>query len=111
MIVWTGHGYFVAVLVFGMSLVMEFVTENIFQDENYYQQQAWPLAVALTIAGAISYFIGVRLNRRGERRLIDPETNEEVVLAGSSHTLFFIKMHWWAPILFAAAAAGFVYRA
>ena len=110
MIVWSGHGYLVAVFVFVASLLMELGTESVFNDDNYYQREAWPLALALVTAGILSFLIGVKLNSAGERRLVDPETNEEVVVASGNHSLFFLKMHWWGPILFVIAVIVFVQR-
>ena len=108
MIVWSGHGYLVAVFVFGASLLMELGTESAFRDDTFYQREAWPFALALIIAGVLSFLIGVKLNSAGERRLVDPETNEEVVVSSANHSLFFLKMHWWGPILFIIAAIVFL---
>jgi hypothetical protein len=47
--------------------------------------------------------VGSKLNAAGNRRLFDPETNEEVTVPTRNHSLFFMKMHWWGPILFAIA--------
>ena len=110
MIIWSGHGYLVAVFVFGASLLMELATESAFNDDNFYQREAWPLALALVIAGVLSFMIGRNLNSAGERRLVDPETNEEVVVATGNHSLFFLRMHWWGPILFVIAVIVFIQR-
>ena len=110
MIIWSGHGYLVAVFVFGASLLMELATESAFNDDNFYQREAWPLALALVIAGVLSFLVGLALNSSGERRLVDPTTNEEVVVQAEQHTLFFMKMHWWGPILFVIAVIVFIQR-
>lgn len=104
MITWTGHGYLVAVFVFGTSFLMEWATESAFNDDNFYQRESWPLALALVIAGLLSFFVGQRLNTAGERVLVDPETEEQISVSTANHTLFFLKMHWWGPILFGIAA-------
>ena len=54
MVIWSGHGYLVAVAVFGMSLLMELATERAFHDDNYYQREWWPLFTALALAACIS---------------------------------------------------------
>ena len=103
MLIWTGHGYLVAAIVFFTSLLMELTTESIFQDDAYYQREAWPLALALAISAVLCFLIGVKLDSAEDRVLVDPETGEEVVVSGGSHTLFFVKMHWWGAILLAFA--------
>jgi hypothetical protein len=110
MIVWSGHGYLVAVFVFGISLLMELGTESAFNDENYYQTATWPFPLALAMAGAVCLVAGLCLATVNERRLIDPETNEEVVISANNHTFFFITIHWWGAILMAIAAVLFVVR-
>ena len=41
MIIWSGHGYLVAVFVFGASFLMEYTTEAVFKDENFYQREVY----------------------------------------------------------------------
>jgi hypothetical protein len=112
MIVWSGHGYLVAVAVFVLSLGMEVATEAHFQDDSYYQREGWPLALALILAGIFSLELGRRLNRPGGRVLIDRETGAEVhTTPGNHHRLFFIPMQYWGPILFIGGLAVWVARA
>ena len=110
MIIWSGHGYLVAVFVFGVSLLMELGVESATGDDGFYQREAWPFALALAIAGVLCLLVGRKLNAIGARRLIAPETNEEVLIHAGNHTLFFLKMHWWCPILFLMAVIVVVQR-
>ena len=50
------------------------------------------------VSSYLLWIIGKRLNRNNLRRLIDPETNEEVILK-SNHSLFFIKIRYWGLLL------------
>ncbi|HEX7186242.1 MAG TPA: hypothetical protein VF756_30735 [Thermoanaerobaculia bacterium] len=93
MIIWSEWGFLVAVIVFVSSLLMEIAVESRFNDDSYYQTQAWPLALALVIAGAICWFWGKGLNQ-----------------AGSRHRLFFIPMQYWGPILGVIAVVVFFTR-
>ncbi|MEX2286121.1 MAG: hypothetical protein WD648_03465 [Planctomycetaceae bacterium] len=93
-----------AVFTFGIAFLVELATEAAYHDDNFYQREAWPMALALLIAGLLSYVVGLLLSHTNERRLIDPDTQEEVIIGGGNHTLFFIKMHWWGVILIAVAA-------
>ena len=107
MIIWKGWGFLVAVFVFGASLAMELITESIMKDDNFYQTEAWPLALALVVAGVVTWFVGQALHARGARTVIDKATGQELTIGGS-HTLFFIPMHYWGVILIALAALPFV---
>jgi len=110
MIIWTGYGFLVAVFVFLSALMMEYVTESVFKDDQFYQQTTWPMALALGIAGLFCFFVGLALNVSGERRLIDPDTGEDVIIETGHHSLFFVKMHWWGRILLVIAVVTYVYR-
>jgi hypothetical protein len=92
MIIWSGLGFLVAVIVFGASLIMELTTETLFRDDQYYQTHAWPLALALALSGAIVWALGNYLHASGARR----------------HTLFFIPMRYWGPLLVALSILPFV---
>jgi hypothetical protein len=110
MIIWTGQGYLVVVLVFLLSLGTEWGVESAFDDDTYYQLHAWPLALALFTSGAISWLLGNYFNSEKERVVIDKGTGQEMVIGGPNHTLFFIKMHYWGPILMLIAASLFFFR-
>ena len=97
MIIWNGWGFLVAVIGFGCFFLAELITETAFNDDTYYQTHGWPKLVACIVAAVMVFPIGLWLNHRGARRLIDPETNEEVVLK-NDHSLFFIPMQYWGPI-------------
>jgi hypothetical protein len=109
MIIWSGWGFLVAVFVLVASLAMELVTESLTHDDNFYQTQAWPLALALVIAGIATWFVGIYLNARGARTVIDKATGKELAL-GSRHHFFFIPMHYWGPALIVLAALSFALR-
>ncbi len=61
-------------------------------------RQLIPIGI-LELGAAIAVrFTGVRLNRNTERRLLDPKTGREVIVR-RRHTLFWIPMQYWAPVL------------
>jgi hypothetical protein len=110
-IIWTGKGYLVAVFVFGCSLVANLAANAVSGDEVFWEQHRWPFAVSLIASGALSSIVGNVLRRKGTRTLIDPQTNEEVLLERSHHSLFFIRMHHWGPILVTTAIGLLLWEA
>lgn len=108
MIIWSGFGILVFVFAIGCSLAVNLLVSPLFGDE-YYRTHGWPLALALAVAGALSWRVGKALNRRRAKVFIDKDTGAEVVV-GPSHTLFFIKMQHWGPILIAMAFASLFLR-
>ncbi len=98
MIIWQGLGFLVAVIVFACSLAANFIF-NAAVGEGYYDRHMWPFAVSLIFSSAICWFLGSYLRTKLDRVVVDKETGKELVLNQSRHTLFFIPMHYWSPIL------------
>ena len=109
MIIWSGWGFLVAVIVFGASLAMELVTEALVEDDRFYQVQAWPLALALALSGVLIWGVGKYLHARGARVVIDKATAQELTIGGQ-HRFFFIPMHCWGPVLIALSVLPFILR-
>lgn len=110
-LVWSGHGYLVAVITFASCLLMELTTRAVFHDNSYYQDHAWPMAVALATAGAICFVVGRLLNGGPTQTLVNLETGERHVLPPSRHTFFFIPVQFWGPLLFVIAVVAAIYGA
>jgi hypothetical protein len=108
-IIWSGWGFLVAVIVFGASLTMEIVTEAVVGDDRFYQVQAWPFALALALSGVIIWIVGKYLQARGARVVIDKATGQELTIGGRDR-FFFIPMHYWGPVLIALAGLPFLVR-
>ena len=98
MVIWSGLGFLVAVITFLLLLTAEYLTESLLQDESYYQTHGWPKLLAFFIAGAVVWALGRYLNRRQGKVMIEKETGKEVLI-NPNHSLFFIRMEYWGPIL------------
>jgi hypothetical protein len=96
--IWNGLGFLVAVITFGCCLASEYLVEQAFHDDRYYQAHGWPKLVAFVVAAAVVAVVGRRLRHRQGKVLIDPETGSEVIV-GRNHTFFFIPVEYWPPIL------------
>lgn len=105
-IIWQGLGFLVAVIVFGCSLAGNLIS-NATVGDGYYDRHKWPSAVSLIFSATMCWFLGRYLRRRSDRIAIDKETGKEFVVNQSRHTLFFIPMHYWSPILLLIAVILF----
>jgi hypothetical protein len=109
MIIWSGWGFLVAVIAFGMSLATEIVTERMAGDDRFYQTHAWPLSLALVFSGAIVWGVGTYLEARGGRVVIDEASGEKLTIGGE-HRFFFVPVRYWGPLLMALSALPFILR-
>lgn len=103
-VIWEGHGYLAAlipIIIFFLYLVIETVFTG---SEDL---SSLGVIFCLALSSYLLWIIGKRLNRNNNRRLIDPETNEEVILK-SNHSLFFIKLQYWGVILGIASVLLFI---
>lgn len=106
MLIWNGLGFLVAVVVFGCSLVANIIFNQV-MGEGYYDSHKWPVAISLIVSAVFCWALGDYLRKRSDRAVIDVETGEELVINQSHHSLFFIPMHWWGPILLVIALVLF----
>ena len=57
MVIWSGHGWLVPVVVLCCSLAMEPVIESIAGDERFYQDTAWAVSLAFLLSAGILYWL------------------------------------------------------
>ena len=92
--VWTRWG--ILVVLYGLAaLVVGTVIGNA---SGLAERRLVAIGICEILAGIALWFTGVRMNRDVDRRLLDPKTGQEVVVR-RRHTLFWIPMQYWAPVL------------
>jgi hypothetical protein len=97
-ILWNGLGFLVPVITFGCLLLTEFAIEAAFHDDHYYQAHGWPKLVGFVSAALIVWPLARYLRPKPARALVGPLAQDQVV-SQRSHSLFFIPMEYWGPIL------------
>ena len=104
MIIWSGLGFLVPVVAFATLLLTQAVADAVTGVEGYYSAHTGLQTTALLAAAVVLWFLGRYLNGKPGRRLIDEETGEAFVLR-PRHTLFWIRMEYWAVALAVLAFA------
>ena len=107
MLIWRGYGFTVPLIVLAVCLVLQYSLDAIFY-KGYYTFSKWPVSVALFIAAIPVWFLGKKINENAERILLDPKTNQEVKIV-NNHSLFWLRMEYWAPILVVIGIINFVH--
>jgi hypothetical protein len=104
MIIWRGFGILV-VLITALALVlMQWFGNTLPGGYSAYRQ--WLFPIGLLLAAAITWPLGRYLNGQPGRVLVDPQTGQQVTLR-REHSLFFIRMEYWAAVLAAGALVLF----
>jgi hypothetical protein len=98
MIIFTGLGFLAVLLPIFIYTGTQYVVNAIMGNNMYFTENAWPKFVGVLIGGIVVWFLGKHLNKNKAQVLIDKETGKEVVLK-KTHTLFFIPMEYWGPIV------------
>jgi hypothetical protein len=97
MIVWQGAGFAGVLVPVIFVLLGNFGLDKAFGD-GYYASHAWAPASMLIAAALVVWWFGKRLENRPGKELIDPQTQQKVVLK-EKHTLFWIPLHYFAIVL------------
>jgi len=99
MIIWSGYGILLVPIVMACAFGSMILTAILANDPDYWRLHGWPFGVSLMLGAIGVWFIGRWLRDRGARTLIDPKTNQTVILR-RGRSFFFIPLEWWAPLLF-----------
>jgi hypothetical protein len=97
MIVWKGWGFLAFAIPLICALLMQFGIDSYFGD-GFYTKASWSLPLALFLSSAFVFSVGYKVNNKEGKLLIDPETNEKMLLK-TTHSLFWIPMQYWSVII------------
>lgn len=97
MIVWTGWGILTPFIAFIPFIAVQALVDGIF-GKPFYKNHISMQIIAILASSALVWFSGKKLNSDPGRVMIDKASGQEVVLK-SSHTLFFVKMEYWAILI------------
>lgn len=98
MIIWSGYGFVVPVVVFLVALGCN-VGFDAALGKGYYEDHWWTIGAALLLSAVIILPFAIGLHGRNSRVLLDRETGEEVVVNQNGHSAFFIPLRFWSPLL------------
>jgi hypothetical protein len=97
MIIWSGKGYYVALIAIGFQVLAIMACRTLFGDPAIYKSSGWPKAVALILAAAVVWPLARSLQGRTAYGL-DSATGERVAYTPRD-SFFFIPMRYWSIIL------------
>lgn len=94
MIIWNRLGFLAPLIAMTNLVLAEYLTEEFFNDTNYYQEHGWPMLLAFLISGRLCLVIGRSLNKKQEKLYSAVESGKKIIIK-PRHTFFFISLEHW----------------
>jgi len=104
MIVWSGFGFLVALITFGVLFATATVAEKLSGNPQFYEENSWVISVGMIVSALFTFVLAQLLNKQKPRVVIDKNTGQEIELR-RNHSLFWIPVKWWPIILVALSVA------
>ncbi|WP_435622736.1 hypothetical protein [Flagellimonas sp.] len=90
MIVWSGRGFLIVLVLLATLFLCISILPNEYRDYGF--------VISTFSTGGFSWFFGRKWNRRNERTVIDEKSGQRLKI-GTLHTLFWIPMQYWGFVL------------
>ncbi|SFM72548.1 hypothetical protein [Methylobacterium pseudosasicola] len=102
LLIWSGWGILVVPVIVGTAVVVGALSGFALRALGHPELTFVAVSLGLFAAAAANWLVGRRLNGTPPRELIDPVTNQRVLLR-RLHKLFWIRMEYWSiPVALAA---------
>ncbi|MCX7748956.1 MAG: hypothetical protein N2645_19020 [Clostridia bacterium] len=96
MIIWKGAGILNLVII-GVAILLSKTVDNAIYGSDS-KGHFWITIIFYILAGILIWFLGKALNKNRNNTVVNPETGHEYRI-GTRHSLFFIPMQYWGPIV------------
>ena len=98
MIVWTGYGFLAPLITVLIAASIQISLDSMF-GKGYFGAHGWPQFMAMILASAMLWFVGCKLNNPAKNQtLVDPNTNEDVILK-PSNSCMWVPVQYWGVLL------------
>lgn len=110
MIIWSGYGFIVIIIVFVNSLLANFITDWVTKNEAFYSTNMIPLGISFLVSGVTlliltDYFDKKKKEGKGTRVF-----EAELIAAGDANRFFFIPFRYWSYIVSTIGTGLIIYQ-
>jgi len=98
MIIYRGLGFIALFCYAGAAMVVGSLLNWGLGIDILATKASWPLHLTFVIGAAVTFVVGFYLNRRPVEEVIYEKSGAVTVLK-PRHTLYFIRMEYWGPII------------
>ncbi|ANI88516.1 hypothetical protein A9P82_03900 [Arachidicoccus ginsenosidimutans] len=99
MIIWSGYGFLVFVIVFIDSLIANFISDSITKDENFYSENLIPLGVSFLFSALVIMLFSKYFDKRKSEGKGTRVFDKVTIAKGNRNRLFFIPFQYWSYIM------------
>lgn len=101
-VIWSGWGILAFPIVVGTSVAVGALIQSTLTAIGHPELAFLAFSAGLFAAAVVNWLVGRKLNGQPGRELVDPRTQEQVILR-RRHALFWIPMEYWSiPVALAA---------
>lgn len=97
MIIWKGWGILALIIPVAFSVLIGLGLEY-FNGDGFYKNSSVAMPVAFVLAAGFVFWVGHLLAQKTGRVLIDPQSQEKIVLK-EQHSMFWIPLRYWGIVL------------
>jgi hypothetical protein len=110
MIIWSGYGFLVFVIVFINSLIANLITNWVIKEDDFYSKNLTPLGISFMVSGVVlliltDYFDKKKKEGKGTRVF-----EAKMIAAGDQNKLFFIPFRYWSYIISSLGLGVIIYQ-
>ena len=99
MIIWQGWGVLVPIIPLAIWFLIPELLKLAMPDTTYTNYFKYISSFSILLGALALWFLGRKLNGGRGRTIVDEKTGEKMVLK-PKHSLFFLKMEYWAIPVF-----------
>src|SRR4051812_27698483 len=110
MIIWSGYGFLVFIIVFINSLLANLITDNVTNEPGYYDKHLLPLGLSFVFSGLIILYLTKYFARKQKEGKGTRVFDKVTIAGGDKNRLFFIPFRFWSYIMLAIGGCVIVFE-
>ncbi len=99
MVIWSGYGFLVFIIVFLDSLVVNFITNILTKNDNFYDENVIPLGVSFLLSALIIKLFWNYFNKKKQQNKGTYVFDKVTIAGGDQNSMFFIPFRYWTYIM------------
>lgn len=110
MIIWSGYGFLVFVIVFINSLIANLLTNYLTNDDSFYDRNLVPLGISFLASALIIKLLSDYFNKKKSQNKGTYVFDKVTIAKGNENKLFFIPFTYWTYIMATLGLAVILYQ-